>query len=140
MVWNALDNITIHEILKIKNDFDWGDVDVLAWKDNIILIIECKDLSFARNYSEIAAMLSQFQGRTKEQKKDKLRKHLDRVDILLKNKEEVESFTGISNAKIKSCLICSKLVPMQYSKIEPLQNTFVGTMVDVLAKVGNSLQ
>ena len=138
--WNALENITIHEVLKIKNDFDWGDVDVLAWKDNNILIIECKDLSFARNYSEIAAMLSQFQGRTNEQKKDKLRKHLDRVDILLKNKEKVESFTGINNAKIKSCLICSKLVPMQYSKIEPLQNTFVGTMVDVLAKVVDSSQ
>ena len=135
--WNALYDITIHEILKIKNDFDWGDVDVFAWKDDNILIIECKDLSFARNYSEIAAMLSQFQGITMEQKKDKLRKHLDRVDILLKNKEKVESFTGINNAKIKSCLICSKLVPMQYSKIEPLQKTFVGTMADVLSKVEN---
>jgi len=80
-------------------------------------------------------MLSEFQGIIKDKKKDKLKRHLDRVDFLIKNKKKVESFTGINNAKIKSCLICSKLVPMQYSKIEALQNTFVGTMGDVLAKV-----
>ncbi|WP_245598822.1 anti-phage protein Upx [Methylomicrobium lacus] len=133
--WKIRENIEIPEILNQKTEQNFGDVDVLAWRPDRqdVLVIECKDLSLARNYSEIAALISSFQGANVDGKPDSLKKHLIRVSILERNLEHLQRFTGIQEPNIVSCLVCSGVVPMQYSKIEALSKTHVGSVDDLLA-------
>lgn len=132
--WQVRENIGLPEILNRKIDRDFGDVDVLAWLSDReeVLIIECKDLALARNYSEIAALLSDYQGVEIDGKADKLRKHLDRVALLQNNCVQVQRFTGIPEPRLVSCLVCSGVVPMQYAKIGPLAGTHVCGIEDIL--------
>lgn len=132
--WQVRENIGLPELLNRKIERDFGDVDVLAWRTDSkeVLIIECKDLSLARNYSEIAALLSDYQGLEVEGEADKLRKHLNRVAILKDNIGQLQRYTGIQEPLIISCLVCSGVVPMQYAKIDALSNTRVGGILDIL--------
>jgi hypothetical protein len=86
----------------------------------------------ARNYSEIAALLSDYQGVAVEGKADKLKKHLNRVALLQDNRIQLQRFTGVQEPLLVSCLVCSGVVPMQYAKIEALTNTHVGGIPDLL--------
>lgn len=133
--WKIRENINLSEILNRQIERDFGDVDVLAWRAdrNEVLVIECKNLSPAINYSEIAALLSDYQGVEVDGKADKLRKHLDRVSLLQENKEQLQRFTNIQNPKIVSCLICSGTVPMQYARVDALSSTHVGAIENILA-------
>ncbi|SNT46988.1 hypothetical protein [Pseudomonas nitroreducens] len=126
--WQTEENIEISAILKRKLERDYGDVDVLAWRDGVdeVLVIECKDLTFRRNYSEIAALLSDYRGERKNGKPDKLLRHLNRVDRLEQSLLELGRYTGIDAPKIKSCLVVGGLVPMQFASVPALQGTFVG--------------
>jgi len=85
--WNVEGNVPLTKILNRKPDIDYVSVVVLAWRADMqeVLIVECKKLQSARNYSEIGAMLSEYQGETKAGKRDKLKRHLDRVDLLSAN-------------------------------------------------------
>ncbi|MGA2226614.1 MAG: hypothetical protein ABSH41_19420 [Syntrophobacteraceae bacterium] len=132
--WQVRENIGLPELLNRKMERDFGDVDVLAWRPDRkeVLIIECKDLSLARNYSEIAALLSDYQGVAVEGKADKLKKHLNRVALLQDNRIQLQRFTGVQEPLLVSCLVCSGVVPMQYAKIEALTNTHVGGIPDLL--------
>jgi hypothetical protein len=132
--WHIRENIGLPEILNRKLERDFGDVDVFAWRPDRkeVLVIECKDLSLARNYSEIAALLSDYQGVEVEGEADKLRKHLNRVALLNENRDQLQRFTGIQEPQVVSCLICSGVVPMQYAKIDALANTHVGGISDIL--------
>jgi hypothetical protein len=132
--WQVRKNIGLPEVLNRKIERDFGDVDVLAWRSDReeVLIVECKDLSLARNYSEIAAMLSDYQGVEIDGKADKLRKHLDRVALLQDNYVQLKRFTGIPKPRLVSCLVCSGVVPMQYAKIDALASTHVGGIKDIL--------
>ena len=135
--WNVRENIGLPEVFNRHLERNWGDVDVLAWKEgrNEILAVESKDLAPARNLSEIASLLSEYQGAESGGKPDKLRKHLNRVALLGENLECVQRFTGVPAPKIVSCLVCSSVVPMQYARIEALSDTKVGTLEEVLALV-----
>lgn len=132
--WKVRENIGLPEILNRKIERNFGDIDVLAWRPNRkeVLIIECKDLALARNYSEIAAMLSDYQGVEVEGEADKLRKHLNRVELLQDNCGQLQHFTGVQEPLIVSCLVCSGVVPMQYAKIEALSTIHVGVITDIL--------
>jgi hypothetical protein len=132
--WRVRENIELPEVLNRKLDQDYGDIDVLAWRSDRkeILVVECKDLSLARNYSEVAALLSEYQGATSEGKPDKLRRHLTRVTLLQDNLAQLQRFTRIKEARIISWLVCSGVVPMQYAKIDALTNTYVGGIPDIL--------
>lgn len=138
--WNVRENIEMSEILNRKDrkiEGNFGDVDVLAWQPDRkdVLVIECKDLSLARNYSEIAALLSEYQGNTDSKgKRDKLKRHLDRVALLQENLDKIQRFTGVSEPNIVSCLVCSGIVPMQYAKIDALANTRVGSIEEILTR------
>jgi hypothetical protein len=131
--WQVRENIGLPELLNRKLDRDFGDVDVLAWHSdrNEVLIIECKDLALARNYSEIAALLSDYQGVQSDGKADKLLKHLNRVAVLQNNGESIKRFTGISEPRLVSWLVCRGVVPMQYAKIDALAGTNVGGVKDI---------
>lgn len=132
--WNVRENIELSEILNRKIKQDYGDIDVLAWRPDRkeVLVVECKDLSMARNYSEIAAMLSDYQGKESNGKPDKLKRHLNRVSFLQENLANIQYFTGVGEPNILSCLIFSGVVPMQYAKIEALENTHVGEIKDIM--------
>ena len=100
-------------------------------------MIECKDLKFTRNHSEMAALLSDYQGRDKEKVPgkyvpDKLKRHLQRVALLNQNVTKLEQFTDLDNARVISCVCFSGLVPMQYAKIDALDGTAVGSIDEVL--------
>ena len=133
--WQVRANIRLPELLGRKVEDDLGDIDVLAWRSdqNRVLVIECKDLSPARNYSEIAALLSDYQGVEADGEADRLKRHLNRVSLLRDNQEELQRFTKIQQPQIVSCLICSGVVPMQYARIDALADTHVGTVEKILA-------
>jgi len=139
--WQVCENIGLPELLNRKDrkiEGDFGDVDVLAWQADRkdILVVECKDLSFAGNYSEIAALLSDYQGTTNSKgKRDKLKRHLDRFALLQEHLDLIQKFTGVTEPHLVSWLVCSGIVPMQYAKIDALvnTNTSVGGIEDVCA-------
>lgn len=132
--WQVRENIGLPELLNRKFERNFGDVDVLVWRSDRkeVLIIECKDLSFARNYSEVAALLSDYQGVEVEGKADSLRKHLNRVSLLHDHAGQIQRFTGIQDPRVVSCLVCSGVVPMQYAKVDALENTHVGGISEIL--------
>lgn len=133
--WSVEGNVALTKILNRKLDIDYGDVDVLAWHPDRpeVLIVECKNLQSARNYSEIAAMLSEYQGKIEKGKRDKLKRHLDRVDLLLEHHVELGRYIKKDQIKVVSCLCCNGSVPMQYSKIASLEQTQVCSPEELLA-------
>lgn len=133
--WQTRENIGLPEVLNRKLEKNYGDIDILAWRNDRpdVLVVECKDLSLARNHSEVAAMLSDYQGGEAKGKPDKLKKHLDRIGLLEENMDQLQIFVGTSSSKLVSCLVCSGVVPMQYAKIDALSNTCVGNIADILA-------
>ena len=135
--WQIRQNLGLPELLNCKLERDFGDIDVLAWRvdRNEVIVVECKDLSPALNYSEIAVLLSDYQGTGANGEPDKLRKHLDRVTLVEENKQQLQNFTKIQRPEIVSCLICSGVVPMQYAKVEALKGTHVGSVEEILAVV-----
>ena len=135
--WNVRQNIGLPEMFNRKMDRDYGDVDILAWRHRYrdVLIIECKDLSQARNYSEIAELLSDYQGIITKGKPDKLKKHLNRVELIKTNLKQVQNFTELNDLNIVSCLVCSEVVPMQYAVIPALTGTLIGNISDILKEL-----
>lgn len=100
--------------------FDWnpGDIDVLAWRRNPdrVLAVECKDLQFKRTLGEIAEQLSDFRGETADGKRDYLRKHLDRIELLRSHRSALARFIGWDQIEnIEGHLVFKNPVPIQYA-------------------------
>jgi len=124
MEYQAKADVKVSSIVSKRNvDRDYGDVDVLAWREGgeTIYAIECKDLFFAKTSKEIAEQLLEFKGEMRNGKPDRLKKHMDRVEILLKNKTDLLKFCGISNIDIKISIyvLFSNPVPMLYDSSTP---------------------
>lgn len=117
--WQTRVEVKITELLKRGFDRDYGDVDVLAWRpaDGRVLIIECKDVQYRKTYGEIAEQLSDFRGELHANgKRDELRKHLDRVDLIRQHLDAVERFTGLANlCDVESHLMFRHPVPMEFA-------------------------
>ena len=133
--WSVECSVPLTKILNKGLDRNFGDVDVLAWRKDRpeVLVVECKHLQPARNYSEISAMFSEYQGKVENGKRDKLRRHLDRVDLLLEHQEKLGHYINKDRFEVVSCLCCSGTVPMQYSRIEALGNTRVCSPEELLS-------
>jgi hypothetical protein len=113
------------EILNDKLDRDYGDIDVLAWKDGRVLAIECKDLELAMTSGEIARQLHEFRGniRTSDAKPDRLKKHLVRVELLRQRSPDLKRFVCSSEAiSIEAHLVFRGIVPMHFSDIAQRHN------------------
>ena len=114
--WAVETDIKLTHILNKKLDRDYGDVDVLAWKDNRVLALECKDLELAMTMSDIARQLNEFRGVMRPNgKPDRLKKHLDRCEVLQSDMESLAKFTSLGPGfSLQGGLVFSSIVPMQY--------------------------
>lgn len=116
--WTVREEIKLTEILNKKLE-DWGDVDVLAWNNKlkIVAVIECKDLDFAKTEGEIARQLYDFKGQQDEKgKKDRLLKHVCRLDVLSNDIDTLAKFTEMnSEFTLKGYVVFSNTVPMVFN-------------------------
>ena len=115
--WEAESDVLITKLLNTKTELDYGDIDVLAWSKELGLVVaaECKDLFFAKTNKEIGNQINEFLGVVNEKgKRDRLRKHFDRLDILAENISSVSKY--IENIQIDQ--FCGTLVFSQRNVIE----------------------
>jgi hypothetical protein len=116
--WQARADINVSTILGAAFK-RYGDVDVLAWNPATgrILLIECKDLQFGKTFGEIAEQLAEFRGQTRaDGSPDKLRRHLDRIDVLTTHADALAKFVGVLTANaIEGHLVFKNPVPMQFA-------------------------
>jgi hypothetical protein len=94
-----------------------GDIDVVAAKNGVIYLCECKDLSFARTITEVVEQLGRFRGRHG----DDLWKHIRRVEWVRTNAAELRRLVKQEPEEIRSILVTSKVVPMQFADGFPVQ-------------------
>jgi hypothetical protein len=118
--WTVREEIKLTEVLNKKLKEDFGDIDVLAWNQEleILTVIECKDLEFAKTEGEIARQLYDFKGQKNEKgKKDRLLKHVHRLQVLNENIDGLSKFTRIDCDKIviKGYVVFSNTVPMVFN-------------------------
>ena len=118
MGWSAVSRKKFSEILGKGLPQDPGDIDVLAWRsDGRIVVLECKNLQFARTPSEIAKQLSKYQGTDDEKgRPDMLAKHLKRVALARKHVTKFQKYTGIGSGTIEGAVVFSKSVPMIFAR------------------------
>jgi len=117
--WTARSSVKLTEVLNSKLDRDYGDIDVLGWNQdaNRVLVIECKDLGFVKTHGEVAAQLQEFRGRNNEKgKPDKLKRHLNRLDVLRSRQDAVAKYIGARQVpKIEGHLVFENLAPVAFS-------------------------
>lgn len=121
--WLTLNDVKLTTILNAKLDRDYGDVDVLAWKERRILIIECKDLELAMTDGDIARQIKEFRGDEVNGKPDRLRRHMNRFSLLQSRIGEVRRFTkSPPDAALEMCLVFSEVVPMTFTDLAHERN------------------
>ena len=118
--WDTQTEVKIGKILKRKLDRDYGDVDVLAWHaaSGRVLAIECKDVQFKKTFGEMSEQLADFRGEFRVNgKRDYLRKHLDRIELLHGEAEALASYLSLSTPapSIESHLVFKNPVPMKFA-------------------------
>lgn len=94
-----------------------GDIDVIAAKDGIVYICECKELLFARTITEVVEQLGRFRGRPG----DALWKHTRRAAWIRAHPARLTAVLGQEAIEIRSILVTSKIVPMQFAEGFPIQ-------------------
>jgi len=126
--WITVSDIELTEILKKSLDKSYGDIDVLAWHHakRRILVIECKDLIFAKTHGEITRQIQEFRGFDVEGQPDRLKKHLNRFKCLEESfKDLLKYIGGDENFSLECHLVFSNTVPVFYSKSKGLENVMV---------------
>lgn len=115
--WQAKRRVTFPQVLGRKLSEDPGDIDVLAWHpDGRVMLLECKDLQFAKTSSEIAKQLYKFRGKTDEKgRPDLLGKHLKRMELARENAAAFQSYLKLSRVHIDGALVFAHTVPMSFA-------------------------
>ena len=138
--WQVRSNLKLPSALNRKLDKDYGDIDVLAWKqgDPRVLAIEAKDVGMARNGGEIARQLYEFRGEQfNSGEPDRLLRHLERVRVLRNHLPELRKNLALpeSAVVVDPWLVFSSSVPLQFvQKI----NISVAPLGDLLARLTES--
>jgi len=107
--WKVRLEVAMTELGALPNEAS-GDVDVLAWKNDVVCVCECKELLFARNITEVADQLVRFRGLPG----DDLDKHLRRVRFMQSHGEDVTRVTSVGTPQVFPLLVTSKVAPMQF--------------------------
>ena len=115
--WNARRSAKFPHVLGKALSEDPGDIDVLAWHDDgRVMLLECKDLQFAKTPSEIAKQLSKFRGQMDEKgRPDLLAKHLKRVALATEHKDAFRAHLNLSGIAIDGALVFAHTVPMSFA-------------------------
>ena len=115
--WQAKQSAKFSYILDRKLSEDPGDIDVLAWHpDGRVMLLECKNLQFAKTSSEIAKQLYKFRGKTDEKgRPDLLGKHLKRMELARKNTVAFQSYLQLPEVTIDGALVFAHTVPMNFA-------------------------
>ncbi len=118
--WQAKSEKKLDDLLNRKLDQDYGDVDVVAWNasKNILLIIECKSLEFAKTEGDVARQISEFRGQAgTDGKPDRLLKHVKRIEVLMKYSEDLLKKLELSKGRteIIPCIMFSEIVPISHT-------------------------
>ncbi len=121
------------KILNAKLDRDYGDVDVLAWRDGCpdVLAIECKRLHRAVTLGGIAQDLAEFRGGLdKKGRPDRLRKAIDRWALLERNLPAVARYIGRPDRIIRQVrlIVTNELVP---PALQPQSDQSMGSFVTI---------
>ena len=90
-----------------------GDIDVLAWTGDrdTVLVVECKQLRFARTIAEVGEQLQRFRGRPK----DDLWVHLRRLEWLREHASVLKKKVNLRDGfRMHQLLVTEKLVPMAF--------------------------
>ena len=116
--WCASSGKSFSEIIGGGLPIDPGDIDVLAWRaDGRVVVLECKNLHFAKTPSEVAKQLSKYQGVVSEKGRlDMLAKHLRRVELAETHILAFQNYTGVKATAIEGAMVFSKVVPMIYGE------------------------
>ncbi len=117
--YEAYSDVKVASIISRQNlDRDYGDIDVIAWRngEKSIYVIECKDLYYAKTSKEIAEQLMEFRGEDRDGKPDRLKKHLLRIDVLSMHKDQLSKFCklNLGEVNIVPYVIFSNPVPILY--------------------------
>ena len=133
--WRTIFDVKLTHILNTKLDQDFGDVDVLAWREKRVVVIECKDLEFAMGPAEIARQLYEFRGNlTDRGKPDRLLRHLKRLEILNRYQDAVERFIRSKGVSLEGLLAFSRIVPLHFASVLETHNVRITTS-DTLSEV-----
>ena len=91
---------------------------MLAIKDGLMLLFECKKLQMAKTISEVADVCNRFKGA----EKDELSKHLNRVSWSVDNLDSVLKRLNCREVvfSIRNALLTSTEMPMKYKKDLPI--------------------
>lgn len=123
--WQIKSDIKVTEVInKFSKVIDnkiaktYGDIDVLAWKKDRVVAIECKNLELAKTISEVSRQIHDFRGElTNKNKPDRLRRHLLRIKLFNDYKNIIKCFLGdIDFVSVEGILVFSKIVPMHFTK------------------------
>ena len=134
MGWSAVQRKKFSEILGKGLPQDPGDIDVLAWRsDGRIVVLECKNLLFAKTPSEIAKQLSKYQGAEDDRgRPDMLAKHLKRVALAREHVKKFQQYTGVGTGFIEGALVFSRSVPMIFAE-QQMESSVRHVIFDELA-------
>jgi hypothetical protein len=130
--WKTRVELNVTELLHRGFDRNYGDVDVLAWRSSPkrVLVIECKDVQFSKTHGEIAEQLADFRGEIRpDGRRDELRKHLDRMEIIRSHLQEVSRFVGIDELPdVESHLVFRHPVPMEFALLKMAEQVTVSRL------------
>ncbi len=110
-----------------------GDIDVIAMKDGVVYICECKELLFARTITEVVEQLGRFRGHHG----DSLWRHTRRVDWVRSHPAKMTEIAGWESTEIRSLLVTSKIVPMQFTSDFPVEVLSIDSLSERLRIAGD---
>ena len=117
--WESESDVLVTKLLNCKTELDYGDIDVLAWSKDLGVVIaaECKDLYFAKTHKEIGNQINEFLGEIDTNgKRDRLRKHFDRLNVLAANISALSNYVGIEGlSQVHGILVFSQRNVVEYA-------------------------